>query len=536
MRHLLRLWVVGGLVCTGCKENVWVVGASATPPDAAVAPDAFTVPPAPASACGSARCRPGQTCRQGTCVGDCRSDLAIACLSPAVCDFLTGACVPRDQACLLTGAAVACGSGEFLPRCGPGARCDPGHGCVADSGCARVVCDASNFCRGADCSAIGGGVREVDLGALPDAVAGAPAGISAQARVVADNLCGLSVTFELRRDLELYVSAYNDRVIWRVPFSGPPSPLLSESGPIGGLAADRTGALHYALADSGIIRRVRSGGVSEPFASLPDPGFRSLARMTFGPDGQLYAVADRRTYRFSTDGAVTQTWTLPAGALLTGLVFDRDGALLVAEAWPLIWRLPPGGSASFSRYFDASAVVPASTVNAWNEGMALGPDGIVHVGIFPSSNDAGIIYRILDAPARAERVLGLAEIRRDVPAARFAGIHGLAFGVDGSLYFVNQNTGDDTGEALGQVLALRPSGAIELAASGLNFDWRDGFDGDIAVAQATVQSVSAPVDGAGHAAGTLDAPAAPGTYGIRLLVTDPRGGAIREARGTVRVR
>ena len=127
-------------------------------------------------------------------------------------------------------------------------------------------------------------------------------------------------------------------------------------------------------------------------------------------------------------------------------------------------------------------------------------------------------------------------MRRHVPATQFAGIHGLAFGVDGSLYFVNQNTADDTREPLGQVLALRPSGAIELVASGLSFDWLDGFDGDIVVSQATVESVSAPVDRTGRAVGTLDAPAAPGTYGVRLLVTDPRSGAIREARGTVRVR
>ena len=41
-----------------------------------------------------------------------------------------------------------------------------------------------------------------------------------------------------------------------MPFSGLPTRFVSESEPIGGLAADRTGALYYALEDSGLIRRV----------------------------------------------------------------------------------------------------------------------------------------------------------------------------------------------------------------------------------------------------------------------------------------
>ena len=171
-RYLLLLCVVGGPVTTGCAEKVWVVGASAAPGDAGPAADAFTVPPLPASACGG-RCRPGQTCRQETCVDDCRSDLAVACVAPAVCDFLTGTCVPPGQLCLLTGTSVACGSGEFPPRCGPGSRCDPQRGCVEDGGCMRVVCDASNFCRGAECRAIGGGVRDLTLAPLADVPAGA---------------------------------------------------------------------------------------------------------------------------------------------------------------------------------------------------------------------------------------------------------------------------------------------------------------------------------------------------------------------------
>src|SRR5439155_639070 len=105
------------------------------------------------------------------------------------CDFLSGRCVPPDQGCILTGLPVPCGSGEFPPRCGPGSRCDPVNGCVEDGGCKRVVCDASNFCRGADCPQIGGGgVHTVELGPLPEATAGAQNSVAAQATVTADGL------------------------------------------------------------------------------------------------------------------------------------------------------------------------------------------------------------------------------------------------------------------------------------------------------------------------------------------------------------
>ena len=61
--------------------------------------DAFVIPDTapPAMPCGG--CGPGQTCREQTCVDDCRSDRAVPCAAPKVCDFITGACVaPRGRA------------------------------------------------------------------------------------------------------------------------------------------------------------------------------------------------------------------------------------------------------------------------------------------------------------------------------------------------------------------------------------------------------------------------------------------------------
>jgi hypothetical protein len=509
-------------------------------PDAFALPDAEPLPP-PCGGCG-----PGQTCREQTCVDDCRSDRAVPCAAPKVCDFISGACVAPQAGCVLTGGATVCGSDEFPPRCGPGSRCAPDRGCLPDGGCGRVVCDASNFCRGADCpQAGGGGVHSVALDPVPDAAPGAAGGVKLRATVKADGLCGLTATFELRRDLELFVSAYNDKGIWRVPLAGMPSRYVTETQPIGGVAADRNGTLYYTLQNAGAIRRVAPGGATgampampatEAFATIPGSSY-GLARMTFGPDGALYAVAAKSVYRFAADGALTQTWTIDGSTFLTGIVFDRDGAMLVAQHWPTVWRLAPGGAA-FTAYVDATPAVPPNTLVPWNEGMTLGPDGLVYVGIFPSGNLAGVIYRIDPASpaARVTRLLGLAEMRRDVPTTNFAGVHGVAFGNDGSLFFVNQNTSGATGEAFGQVLARRPSGKIDLVAGGLNFDWPRGYDGDIVVSQPTAASTSAPVDPAGVAQGTLDAPAAPGSYGIRVLVTDPRSGAISEARGTLVVR
>ena len=538
----------------GCKQPTvvmdWRSGADAASPNPersgpstgvpspSSSPDAFVIPEtqAPAVPCGG--CGPGQSCRDQKCVDDCRSDRAVPCAAPKVCDFITGTCVAPAAGCVLTGNPVVCGGDEFPARCGPGARCEANQKCVPDGGCSRVVCDASNFCRGADCpQAGGGGVQTVTLDAIPDAQAGMQGGVKLGATVKADGLCGLSATFELHRDLELFVSAYNDTGIWRVPLNGMPTKYITETQPIGGVAADRTGTLYYTLQNAGAIRRVRPGPGANPtteaFAMLP-AGAYNLARMTFGPDGNLYAVAAKNVYRFAADGSITQTWMVPASTFLTGIVFDKDGAILVAQHWPTVWRLPPGGNA-FATYVDATPTVPANTLVPWNEGMTLGPDGLVYVGIFPSGNLEGIVYRI-DPPAKPTRLIGLAEMRRDVPETRYAGVHGVAFGNDGSLFFVNQNTSGATNEPLGQVLARRPSGKIELIARGLNFDWPRGFDGDIVVSQATTASTSAPVDMTGHAGSMLDAPTTPGTYGIRVLVTDPRSGAISEARGSVVVR
>jgi len=507
-------------------------------PGSATPDPGLSVPPTPVPTSPCPTCQPGQACRDNACVDDCRPLDAVACEAPTTCDALSGRCVPPGASCVLTGKPVVCGDTEFPPHCGPGSRCENGQGCVAADGCARVVCDASGFCRGADCPQVGGGgVRQVTLAALPDVAAGTAGGIKAEATVLADGLCGLSATFELRKELELFVSAYNDKGIWRIPLGGTPAHYITETEPIGGITADRKGVLYYTLQNTNTIRRVAppTGGaaaVAEAFAMAP-PGSGQLARITFGPDGLLYGVAGQRVFRFNADGTVAQTWTITGSTFLTGLVFDKDGALLAGQHWPTIWRLGPAAM-TFEAYVDGTPAVSPTAIGPWNEGLTLGPDGIIYVGVFPVGELDGVIYTI--RMGRAERLLGLAEMNRDVPETLYAGVHGIAFGADGTLYFANQNTKGSTGEPLGQVLALRPSGKIELVAKGLNYDWPRGYDGDIVVSQETVTSTAAAVDMTGRAQSAFDAPTTPGVYGVRVLVTDPRTGAIAEARGTVTVR
>ena len=87
------------------------------------------------------------------------------------------------------------------------------------------------------------------------------------------------------------------------------------------------------------------------------------------------------------------------------------------------------------------------------------------------------------------------------------------------------------------MLARRPSGKIELVARGPELRLAARLRRrHRRLAGHRPASVSAPVDDRGRAQGTLDAPTTPGIYGVRVLVTDPRTGAISEARGMVVVR
>jgi len=496
--------------------------------------------------CGDA-CGPGARCVGASCVVDCRAMGANPCVAPTACDMLTGQCLDPGRACTIPGATVRCGATEFPSLCGPGTVCDmPTGRCNPSGECARVVCDAAGNCRGVDCRTAGAMtmIRGLTLTSATSGPAGEPRGLRVRARVDATSVCGLNVTVELRRDDALFTSAGNDQSIWRITLDGRRTRVLGGLGAVSGLAADRTGQLYYMLTRTGEVRRVVDPGggapvMSELYASTGAPAAgRGVARITFGPDGLLYAANRSRIQRVERDRTVT-TVTSVTGLLqdtITGLTFDASGALVFSEIFPRVFRLAPGEMAP-TEWYRINAIVPRSgtVTDFFHEALALGPDGLIYGASFPSNPLSGVVYQ-----RRADGTLSVladhARMTAAVPSTRWSGIHGIAFGGCGDLYFVNQNTQGDTREALGQVLVRRAeSGAINLINEGFNLEWPDGFDGDLVVAQVAFDRATAAVDSSGDAEVRFDSPMVPGCYQVRVLLTDPMTGAIREARGSVTV-
>ncbi len=486
-----------------------------------------------------------------------------ACAAPQVCDFLTGRCADPATACRVAGAPVACGAAPNLAHCGAGSACDAATGrCVAASGCARLVCDAENVCHGVACPTSGGPIGAVTIEPVTVGAAGAARAMHVSVVVSAASLCGLSATVQVRGDRDVYLTAGDDAALWRVPLGGAPTMYVSERSELSGIVADNEGIIYYGLLREGTIKRVRPGAttptVETLVASVGTAGL--LSRLTIGPDGAIYAARGRDAFRVALDGTVTRVahaahvpsplradntyrWDLATGidqnTLLTGVTFDRQGALLLAEPWPWEYRATTGAIEA-TPYLDGTPLdLPSTLYNPWTEDIEFGPDGALYAAFFPGEESSGFVYRFpapIDATSRPERLFGLAELRAAVPSTRFAGIHGLGFGADGTLYFTNQNTDFITPGPTGQLLARRPSGALEQVATGFRFDIDYGFDGDVVVAQDVVADASTAVDGSGRASFDLDVPARPGVYQVRVLVTDPRDGAIHDARQSVTVR
>lgn len=514
-----------------------------SPTDSATVSDAATSDGGCDEACG-----PGALCVRSMCVRDCRLPGAAACDMNTTCDVLTGACLDPSRACTIPGESVRCGSTEFPSLCGPGTTCDMATGrCNASAECARVVCDAAGNCRGVECRAamMSTMVRGLSLESAMADDRGTRGGLRVRARVDATSLCGLNVTLELRRDDAFYLSAGNDQSIWRVELNGTRSRLLGSLGQVSGLAADYTGTLYYMLTRTGEVRRVVTPGggmpvTSELFANTGAPASgRGVARITFGPDGLLYAANRSRIQRVERDRSVTTLATMTGlyQDTITGLTFDAEGALVFSEIFPRVFRLAPG-AAMPSQWYTVNAITPASgtVTDFFHEALALGPDGLVYGTSFPNNPISGQLYQ-RRADGMLTTLVDRARMMASVPTTRYAGLHGLAFGACGDLYFVNQNTQGNTGQPLGQLLVRRAgTNEIALINEGFNLEWPDGFDGDLVVAQVTVDRATSGLTSEGLAQFALDVPTMPGCYQLRVLLTDPNTGAIREARGSVTVR
>lgn len=442
----------------------------------------------------------------------------------------SGRCVEPGEECTPDGEFVPCGPGEFPPICGPGAAC-VADVCVASAPCMRVICDAGGVCRGTECGAASGAtIRGVELDPVEDAARGTVDGLSVGASVEGDDLCGATVTFEVRVETAVYTSAGNDGSVFEVDLeSGARTSYIDGLPIVHGLVTDRAGDLYVLRSDTCEVGRIVGDAGARTFEAL-GAASAGCARLAIGLDGALYVAGGLLVERIDVfSGEVTPFGSIEDGVarwnntFLTGLTFAPDGRLIVGEHWDGLFAIDAMGGVG-TRIASGPALTFVQSDNPWNEGLAYDEDGILHVGVFPSNPLTGFIYTMAEDGTTA-LLEDLASIQADVPATNYTGIHGLAFGLDGSLYFTNQNTQRNTMEPLGQIL-VRTSSGIRVLSDGINFDWPRGYDGDVVVGTRVVDSMTATVGVDGRAEGTLDVPDIDGAYQVRVYATDPASGRV----------
>lgn len=472
-------------------------------------------------------------------VTDCRIAGGPVCTAPLACDFLSGTCVDASLACTLNSTPIACGTQW---RCGPGSTCDTQTDtCVATSQCLDVLCDATGACRGASCEFETGGISGVTVTVPSSLMAGAPNGVDATATVTAETLCGLNVTFEVIQDIALFttIARGTDKLL-RIPLAtGVVEDYLSTPVPLG-LAVDREGTLYWVSYGQVMTTRTDSG---PPVASVFS-ATTSAIRLALGPDGLLYGVNYAGSLLvFDRDTGVETVVADGYGAnhVGTGITFNAAGEILLATG-----RNDWSPTVTVNRYNRTTGLIEIYATWTFGfdifipylEGMSLSPDGRVYAGFFPNQGPYGALVRIDETGPTPSivTVLDVPQMQADVPSTRGAGVHGIAFGIDGSLYFANQNNtaGDDSPDS--QILRLSgdpiggPVGQVSLIAVVPPFDYVQGFDGDVIMQTRTVETGSASVNQFGVATIRLDAPTVPGVYAVRVLVSDPQQGTVHRSQ------
>ncbi len=489
---------------------------------------------------GCGICGPGEVCIGDTCLGDCRMMGAQPCAVGTTCSTMSGACVMPGEECTPPGDFVTCGTREFAPVCGPGSRCETDH-CEVLAGCREVVCDAAGTCRGVGCPTEGGAgvamISSIEIDQVDTAPRGRADGLMAHVAVEGMGLCGLTVTVEVRIETAVYTSAAGDDAIHQIDLeTGMRTPYATGISSVFGLATDPGGALYVLKGDSCELGRVEmAGGMFTRVATVPDP----CARVTIGPDGAIYVAGGLIVTRVDQfTGDTSEHGRIPSGAaeygetFLTGLAFARDGRLIVGEHWRSLFAIPAGGGMA-TMFADAPDTGLTESDVPWNEGMAFDHEGTLFVGVFPSNVTGGFIYTV-GRGAVASVLLERTDLMDMVPTSRFIGIHGVAFGLEGSLYFANQNTDGATGRADGQVLARRDDRSIDVLSEGINFDWPQGFDGDLIVGTRVVETQMATVTADGSVDVTLDVPDVDGTFEVRAYAIDPTSGIVHTTSEPIR--
>jgi len=183
------------------------------------------------------------------------------------------------------------------------------------------------------------------------------------------------------------------------------------------------------------IFRITPAGVKESFVT----DIMNPTSLAIGPDDALY-VSSRFTgavYRVTRQADVS-VYAEGLGTA-TGIVFDREGNLIVGDRSGTIYVIKPD-----------RAVIPLlsipSSVAAFH--LCLGPDGALYV-TNPDISTYDCILRI--APGASEPTIFYPGIKRP---------QGMAFDVDGNLYVAKAMAGDSG------ILRIAPDGKAAMIASG----------------------------------------------------------------------
>ena len=201
------------------------------------------------------------------------------------------------------------------------------------------------------------------------------------------------------------------------------------------LAVDGHGNLYASLGFIGEVVKVTPGGQQQPVASLP-VGAGLLTGLAFDSDGNLY-VADATfeasptppgVFRIGAGGVVTRVATLPAGSFPNGLAFHGGYLYISDSSLGAIWRLAPGGSAAI--WLQDPLLAPKVSTGIGANGLAFRRGSL-----YAAVADSGTIVRV---PLTAGGNAGVPVVIAQAPLLRTA--DGIAFDIQGNLYItVNDN-------------------------------------------------------------------------------------------------
>jgi hypothetical protein len=149
-----RAWVGGAVwLAAGCSASTGSEDASRdVTSDAAIDATAESAVDAAPSCTPDSCLGGGRSCRNGSCVDDCRPSDAHPCASGTLCDYSDGHCRASDSACLSDATFEPCASTANPSRsCGPGLQCDGQGSCLSTEGCSGIDCDATGRCWATMC-------------------------------------------------------------------------------------------------------------------------------------------------------------------------------------------------------------------------------------------------------------------------------------------------------------------------------------------------------------------------------------------------